>query len=147
MPANPGPSFLLTERATLNLSRMHEMYEALRNGDGFASMSKFGITIRQPAGSRRVRGSRQSDRGMFPVYVEKDGGSNGNASAAASYTYTVRDFDSFEVLASNVAQVHPRAYGAVDYQAGTNGVGVAYQSGTSVALYLAGEVPQVSTCE
>jgi hypothetical protein len=83
----------------------------------------------------------------FPVRVEKDGGSNGTATSVASYTYTVRDFASGLTLATNAAQVHPRAYGAVDFQAGTNGVGIAYQSGTSVALYLAGEVPQVSTCE
>jgi hypothetical protein len=82
----------------------------------------------------------------IPVRVEKDGGSNGTATSAASYTYTVRDFASGNTLATNAAQVHPRAYGAVDYQAGTNGVGLAYQSGTSVALYLAGEVPQTGPC-
>src|SRR4051812_36360960 len=77
-----------------------------------------------------VRGGRS---GFFPVKVEKTGGSDGDATTIASWTYTVRrqqwtgsgtsaDFE----LGTVMAPVKPRPKGPMIFQADDTGYGVGF---------------------
>lgn len=82
---------------------------------------------------------------MFPVKVEKTGGSNGTATTAASYTYTVRSLAG-DVLGTGVSLARPRPAGAMVHQTGSSGYGLAFYDGTTLKLWDAGEVPETGTC-
>lgn len=83
--------------------------------------------------------------GLFVVKVEKDGGTNGSATTAASYTYTVRSLDG-ETLGTAVPVALPRPNGMVTYQGGSDGYGLAFYDGETLKLLDAGEVPETDTC-
>jgi hypothetical protein len=82
---------------------------------------------------------------MFPVWVVKDGGSDGNSTTVASYTYTVKTADQAITLGSTVAVTRPRPYGKVTYYA-SGGYGLAFFDGTTLKLWDAGEIPTVGVC-
>lgn len=83
---------------------------------------------------------------MFPVQVQKVGGSNGTNSAAATYTYTVLDLNGVSI-GTPIGQTRPRPIGAVTFQAGATGYGVAfYAADGTLKLWDAGEIPQVEAC-
>lgn len=95
--------------------------------------------------SGTVRYTFVSPAVMFPVKVEQTGGSDGNNTTAASYTYTVRSLTG-ATLGTGVAQVRPRPNGAVTVQAGSTGYGVAFYDGLNLRLWDAGEIPQTQVC-
>lgn len=80
--------------------------------------------------------------GLFAVALTQTGGSDGSASAAASYTYTVKTIDSATTLGTGVGQTRPRPNGLV--VPGTKGL--AYYDGTTLKLWDAGEVPETAAC-
>jgi hypothetical protein len=89
---------------------------------------------------------------MFPVKVEKDGGSDGTKSTAASWTYTVKNINETTSLGTAVAVTRPRPNGLMTCQAGTfvggtagYGVGFYDEEGTFI-LWDAGEVPTTAAC-
>lgn len=81
----------------------------------------------------------------FAVWVEKDGGSDGNSTTAASYTYTVKTADQAVTLGTTVALARPRPVGKMTYQA-SGGYGLAFCDGTTLKLWDAGEIPTVGVC-
>jgi hypothetical protein len=83
--------------------------------------------------------------GLFAVKVEKDGGSNGDAATAASYTYTVRTLYGRQ-LGTAVGQSRPRPKGTATYQAGSDGYGLAFWEGDTLILWDAGEIVGTETC-
>jgi hypothetical protein len=83
--------------------------------------------------------------GVFPVWVENDGGDDGTASAAATYTYTVKTVDQATTLGTTVAVTRPRPYGKVTYYA-SGGYGLAFYDGATLKLWDAGEIPTVGVC-
>lgn len=72
--------------------------------------------------------------GAFPVYVEKTGGSNGNASSTASWTYKVYALNG-ATMGANVPLATPRPNGTATFQSGTSGLGLAcyVPNGTNAA--------------
>jgi hypothetical protein len=82
---------------------------------------------------------------VLGVWVEKDGGSDGNSTTAASYTYTVKTADQATTLGTTVAVTRPRPYGKVTYYA-SGGYGLAFFDGTTLKLWDAGEIPTVGVC-
>jgi hypothetical protein len=98
-----------------------------------------------------IASSAGADR-AFPVKIEKDGGSDGTSTAAASWTYTVKNMDETVSLGTAVSVTRPRPNGLMTYQVGTfsggnagYGVGFYNDNGTFV-LWDAGEVPTTSAC-
>jgi hypothetical protein len=84
--------------------------------------------------------------GLFPVLVEKTGGSDGSLTTVASWTYTVYDFAD-TVLATAAPLGHPRPNGMMTYQAGADGYGLAfYGADGALVLWDAGEVPTTGPC-
>lgn len=55
---------------------------------------------------------------LFPVQVEKDGGSQGDDTTAASWTYTVKDLGGGDID-TEVALTRPRPNGTAVFQVGT----------------------------
>jgi hypothetical protein len=82
----------------------------------------------------------------FAVTVEKTGGSNGNATTAASWTYTVRNLAGDLTLGTVVALAHPRPKGLMTFQTGSTGYGLAFYDGATLKLWDAGEVPTKGVC-
>ena len=87
----------------------------------------------------------------FAVKVEQTGGSQGTASTAASYTYTVRTLpwngtSGGATLGTGVAVSRPRPIGEMTVQAGSTGYGLAFYDGTTLRLWDAGEVEIVEGC-
>ena len=78
---------------------------------------------------------------MFPVLVEKTGGSNGVGTTRATWTYTMRDVSSFATMGASttLSPQKPRDPGPLTYQSGTSGYGVAFYSGSNTLLWDAGE--------
>lgn len=88
----------------------------------------------------------------FPVKVEKDGGSDGTASSAATYTYTVRTLpwngsSGGATLGTSVVVSNPRDNGAVIFQTGSVGYGEAFYDGSTLRLWDAGEKYATYDCE
>lgn len=97
---------------------------------------------------------REGRGGLFPVRVEKDGGSDGSNVAIASWTYTVRRQDwpgtgtsaDYE-LGTGMVQTRPRPVGKMTVQAGSLGYGVGfYDYSGAFVLWDAGEVPTTGPC-
>jgi hypothetical protein len=92
-------------------------------------------------------------RGVFPVRVQQTGGSQGDLTNPASYTYTVRSL-SGATLGTNIglrASPWTRPDGTVTVQSGSNGLGLAIwvPNGTNDATLVlmdAGEVPGTGGC-
>lgn len=82
---------------------------------------------------------------FFPVTVQQSGGSNGTVSTPASYTYDVTSLTG-AALGSAVPLARPRPNGAVIYQSGSAGYGVAFYDGLTLKLWDAGEVPDTDAC-
>jgi hypothetical protein len=82
---------------------------------------------------------------VIVVLVEKDGGADGTATNSASWTYTIRNLAGI-TIAEDVEQTRPRPNGMMTVQAGSNGYGIAFRSGTNTLLWDAGEVPTTTTC-
>lgn len=98
-----------------------------------------------------VQGFARGVAGLFPVKVEKTGGTNGTNTTAASYTYTVRSIgwngtDGGTTLGTGVAVSRPRMNGAVTFQAGSTGYGVAFMDGSTLVLWDAGEKLNTAGC-
>lgn len=98
----------------------------------------------------------QSD-GLFPgarttgelmvVRVEKDGGADGSATTAASWTYTVRSVDKTKTLGREVALATPRPNGLRTFQAGADGFGLAcYDQDGVLRLIEAYEIETTGGC-
>lgn len=83
---------------------------------------------------------------MYPVRVQKDGGADGGTASVATWTYTLRDASSFATIITSATQNMPRPYGAMTYQPGSTGFGVAFLLGGTVFLWNAGEVPTIVVC-
>lgn len=83
--------------------------------------------------------------GKFPVKVQKDGGSDGSTSSAASWTYTVRDLNG-NTLGTGITLSRPRPKGVMIYQAGSSGYGDAFYDGSTLKLWDAGEVEDTGAC-
>jgi hypothetical protein len=77
--------------------------------------------------------------GVFPVWVVKDGGADGTAIAAATYTYTVKTVDQASELGTAVAVTRQRPYGKMTYYP-SGGYGVAFYLNETLVLWDAGEV-------
>lgn len=84
--------------------------------------------------------------GFFAVQVEKDGGTDGDATTKATYTYTVRSLSGV-TLGTLVPQTRPRPYGEMTFQTGDEGYGIAfYAADGSLKLFDAGEVQTTYSC-
>lgn len=81
--------------------------------------------------------------GVFQVAVTQTGGSDGSASTAASYTYTVKTQDSVTTLGTGVAVTGPRPKGLTNV--GTVGLAY-YDSSGALKLWSAGETPTTAAC-
>jgi hypothetical protein len=81
-------------------------------------------------------------KGLFPVKVTQTGGSNGNKTTAASYTYTVNDLNN-DQLGTSIALAKSRPYGLVT--AGST-YGLAFYDGSTLKLWDAGEYPGSGGC-
>lgn len=89
--------------------------------------------------------------GLFPVKVEKTGGANGTNTTAATYTYTVRSIawngtNGGTTLGTGVAVSRPRMNGAVTFQSGSTGYGIAFMDGNTLVLWDAGEKLNTAGC-
>lgn len=87
----------------------------------------------------------------FAVKVEKDGGSDGNATAAASYTYTVRTMawngtTGGATLASAKTVDFPRGIGKVTFPPGSTHVATAVYDGSTLKLIAVPEYATRGTC-
>lgn len=113
-----------------------------RVGDSNHALMNLGsnVAVMQLREGTNVRYVRLPPAGYFPIYVEKTGGSDGTATSAASWTYTLRHYTGAQTLATGAAQVRPRPNGQMTYQSGSNGIGVGFYQGSNVALWDAGEV-------
>ena len=96
---------------------LRDMLRVQRNMRGVAHNSVVGICVAQPEVASRAAATspRRTVGELFAVLVEKDGGSDGNATTAATYTYTVRSLAG-TTLGTEVAQARPRSLGKVTYQ-------------------------------
>lgn len=135
--------FILNEDTSRLLEETIRKVQTLK-GDGVKNTSQ-GITISWPPKKPKDRPGDSNN--LFPVLVEKDGGSDGSASAAATWTYTIRDIGGTTTIATAKGQTRPRPYGMMTYQSGSNGYGIAFRSGTNTLLWDAGEVPTIVSCE
>lgn len=134
---------LLSDKDAAELRRLRTKVDTLR-GDGVTN-NPTSIVITQP----RVRDNlaRRQASGLFAVRVEQTGGSDGNSTTAASWTYTVRDVSSTVTLGTVVAVARPRPNGLMTYQSGSTGFGVAfYDDDGTLKLWDAGEVPTTGAC-
>lgn len=84
--------------------------------------------------------------GYYPCRVQQDGGSDGGSASVASWTYTVRDYFSYQTLIVNAPQVKNRPFGKMTYGTGSQTVGVAFFGTATVELWDANEVPTVKVC-
>lgn len=88
--------------------------------------------------------------GLFPVRVQKDGGSQGSQAGPATYTYTVQDVGNHFTIARNKALDRPRPNGrATYYTSGGNptyGYGFGFYAGTTFVLWDAGEIYNTGSC-
>ncbi len=83
----------------------------------------------------------------FLVTVQKTGGSDGTQTAAASWTYTVKDLSGTVTLGTGVGVARPRSNGSMTAQSGSSGVGLAYYDASgNLQLWDAGEVPNTGAC-
>jgi hypothetical protein len=82
---------------------------------------------------------------VFAVWVSKDGGSDGDSTTAATYTYTVKTADQAVTLGTTVAVARPRPVGKMTYQA-SGGYGLAFCDGTTLKLWDAGELSTRGVC-
>ena len=102
------------------------------------------IDIDPPAGGSGGIGK------VFPVTVAHDGGSDGSSTTAASWTYTVSDYETGEEIDTGVEQQRPRPNGKMLYQQTVNGdpmVGMAYYGrDNTLILWDAGEHPLTGVC-
>lgn len=81
---------------------------------------------------------------MFPVSVSSDGGSDGDATTAASWTYAITSLDGSTSLASGAAQERARPLGKT--VAGST-IGQCYWAGDgALKLWDAGEYPDNGLC-
>jgi hypothetical protein len=83
-------------------------------------------------------------QGYFPVGILQDGGSQGTASTAASWTYTVQTITG-ETIKENVGLARPRPRGIATYQP-SGGYGMAFYSAGDIILWDAGEIYGSTTC-
>jgi hypothetical protein len=81
--------------------------------------------------------------GVFQVACTQTGGSDGSATTAASYTYTVKTQDGVTTLGTGVAVTGPRPKGLTNV--GTVGIAY-YDSSGALKLWSAGETPTSGTC-
>lgn len=78
-------------------------------------------------------------RTTFPVKVTKDGGSDGNQSGAATWTYTVKDLAG-TTLGTAVSPIKTRPNGKMTYAA-DNSYAIAFYDGATLKLWDVTEVP------
>lgn len=78
-------------------------------------------------------------RTTFPVKVTKDGGSDGNQSGAATWTYTVKDLAG-TTLGTTVSPIKTRPNGKMTY-AGADSYAIAFYDGATLKLWDVVEVP------
>jgi len=134
---------LLSDKDAAELRRLRTKVDTLR-GDGVTN-NPTSIVITQP----RIRDNlaRRQASGLFAVRVEWTGGSDGNSTTAASWTYTVRDVSGTATLGTVVGVERPRPNGKMTYQSGSTGFGVAfYDDDGTLRLWDAGEVPTTGAC-
>lgn len=113
------------------------------------------------AGTKTRRPLLNSFDGLFPVKVEKTGGSDGSASTAASWTYTVRRVDwtaaegqvsaDYEIATAASPKMYGsttpfRPFGKVTFQTGDQGYGTGFYDGGAFVLWSAGERFGTGTC-
>lgn len=82
--------------------------------------------------------------GFFPVKVSQTGGSNGNKTTAASYTYTVTTMDGNTTLGEDVAVAKTRPNGTMT--AGSSYGMAFYDENGDIQLWDAGEVEGTGGC-
>jgi hypothetical protein len=78
---------------------------------------------------------------LFPVNLTQTGGSNGNKTTAATWSYTVNDLASNQ-LATGVSPTKPRPSGTMT----AAGTGVCYYSGATLVLWDTNEYPGTGGC-
>jgi hypothetical protein len=103
------------------------------------------VHVPTPPTAPTVQQSRGLPDRIFPVTVEKTGGSDGTKTSAASWTYTVKDLSGTE-LGTGVSVARPRPYGTVTFQASTTGYGLAFYDNGTLKLWDAGEKPGSGGC-
>ena len=132
MATNP---FAFTEQTARRVLRATQRVEA-------------GIT-RLPGGTGHTpklegNGKRPTLGTLFAVVLVQDGGANGTASAAPTYTYTINDInDEVELEGTPQAPELGRPNGAVT--AATRGMAY-YDGDGDITLFYAHEVPTTDTC-
>lgn len=154
---NEGGGGVVPNRDTLEwiidvCTRSERLEKKISNARGFAVNNRDCLAAHPPGGGRRWPIVPPVSPDFKLVRVEVDGGSNGTASTAASYTYRIRSkgwngTDGGTVIAENVAVARPRPNGAVTTQDGSTGFGIAFKDGTTWKLWDAGEIPETGGCE
>jgi hypothetical protein len=109
---------------------------------GAVQCYRAGIMIGADSGGKPVM--LAFDRGFFPVKVTQNGGSDGNKTTAASWTYDVSDLADNKLTGDTpIGQEKPRPFGTVT--AGSS-YGVAFYDGSTLKLWDAGETPGTGGC-
>lgn len=81
---------------------------------------------------------------LFAVKVVKTGGSNGNKTTAASWTYTVKTLAG-KTITTGTSLTRPRPKGTATVQA-DNSYGLAFYDGSTLILWDAGEIYGTGAC-
>lgn len=103
-----------------------------------------GATVRLMIDAVLARIPKPSATSLFLVKVTKDGGSNGNKTTAATWTYTVKNLAG-STIGTTVALTRPRPYGTATYQA-ADSYGIAFYDGATLKLWDAGEIYGTGGC-
>lgn len=126
-------------------STLGEAYEV--NGLSTVATDTFVLLHRVPTNNGKsimvfqVGGAAQ---GVFPIRCIVDGGSNGDATTTASYTYTVTDING-TAIGSNVALARTRTAGLITAYTVSYGFGMGFYDGEGTfKLWDAGERPQTT---
>jgi len=130
----------MKSHATFDLESAKRIAKATRTVEGMGKTlgGGTGYTPVLGAGKRPTLGT------LFAVVLVQDGGANGTASAAPTYTYTINDInDEVELEGTPQSPTLARPNGAVT--AATYGMAY-YNVDGDITLFYAHELPSTTTC-
>jgi hypothetical protein len=131
----------MKSHATFDLESAKRIAKATRTVEGMGKTLGGGTGYTPVLGG----GKRPTLGTLFAVVLVQDGGANGTATAAPTYTYTINDInDEVELEGTPQSPTLARPNGAV--VAATYGMAY-YDVDGDITLFYAHEVPTTDTCE